>query len=120
MRAVIVARDRKHAAMLRRADEIATVQRVASAINAGAFAVPHTEYAIDALAGEGIELLRAVQHGRRQVLVHTRLEADIAFRKQFLAAPQFLVQPAERRAAITRHETTGIKSGGAIEAGLFQ
>jgi len=35
-------------------------------------------------------------------------------------ADSFLVQPAERRAPITGHQSTGIKSGGAIEAGLFQ
>ena len=39
------------------------------------------------LPGKGVELLRAVQHGRGQVLVHARLKPDVAFRQQLLAAP---------------------------------
>ena len=74
MRAVVVARHGEHTTVFRRAQEIAAVQGIAGAIDAGAFAIPHAEHAIDALAGERIELLRSVQHGRREVLVDARLD----------------------------------------------
>ena len=60
------------------------MQRVARAIDARALAVPHAEHAIDALAGERIELLRAVQHGGGEVLVHAWLEVDVALGQQLL------------------------------------
>ena len=88
MRAVVVARHRQHAAMLRGAEEIAAVQRVAGAIDAGPLAVPHAEHAIDALAGEGVELLRAIQHGGGEVLVDAGLEADVLRGQQRLAVPE--------------------------------
>ncbi len=120
MRAVVVAGHSQHAAMCRRADEIAAVQRVAGAVDAGAFAVPHAEHAIDALAGEGVELLRAVQHGGGEVFVDAGLEADVVRVEQRLAAPEFPVQPAQRRAAIARHQRAGVQAGGAVEPGLLQ
>src|SRR5579872_2865106 len=120
MRAVVVARHSKHAAVLRCAQEIAAVERIASAIDAGTFTVPHAVHAIDALARERIELLRPVQHCRSKVLVHAGLELNIALGQQLLAAPQFLIQSAQRRTAIAGNKTAGVQTGGAIEAGLFQ
>ena len=120
MRAVVVARHRQHAAMLRGADEIAAVQRIAGAIDAGALAVPHAEHAIDALAGEGVELLRAVQHGGGEVLVDAGLEADVLRGQHRLAVPDLAVEPAQRRAAIARDQAAGVQAGRAVEPGLFQ
>ena len=93
MRAMIVARHREHAAVLGGAGEIAAVQRIACAIHARPFAVPHAEHAIDALAGKRVELLRPVQHGRGQVLVHARLKLDVPLGQHLLPPPQFLIQP---------------------------
>ena len=120
MRAVIVARHRQHAAMLRGAGKIAAVQRVACAIHAWSFAVPHAEHAIDALAGKRIELLRPVQHGRGEVLVHARLELDVPLGQHLLPPPQFLIQAAQRRSAITRHKSAGIQSRQAVQPRLLQ
>ena len=120
MRAVVVARHGQHAAMLRGAEKIAAVQRVAGAIHARALAVPHAEHAIDALAGEGIELLRAVQHGGGEVFVDAWLEADVVRGEQRLPVPELAIQPAQRRAAIAGDEAAGIQPGGAIEPGLLQ
>ena len=120
MRAVVVARHRQHAAMLRGADEIAAVQRVAGAIDARALAVPHAEHAIDALAGKGVELLRAVQHGGGEVLVDARLEADVLLGQHRLAVPELPIQPAQRRAAIAGDQAAGVQPGGAVQPRLFQ
>ena len=120
MRPVIIARHREHAAMLRGAGEIAAVQRIACAIHAGPFAVPHAEHTIDALAGKRIELLRAVQHGRGEVLVHARLKLDVPLGQHLLPPPQFLIQAAQRGAAITRHQSAGVQSSQAVQPRLFQ
>ena len=100
--------------------KIAAVQRVAGAIDAGAFAVPHAEHAIDALAGEGVDLLRAIQHGRGEVLVDARLEADVLRGQQRLAVPDLPVQPAQRRTAIAGDQAAGVQPGGAVQSRLFQ
>ena len=117
---MIVARHGQHAAMLGGAEEIAAVQRIAGAIDARALAVPHAEHAIDALAGEGIELLCAIQHGGGKVLVDAGLEADVQRGQHRLAVPDLAVEPAQRRAAIARDEAAGVQAGRAVEPGLFQ
>ncbi len=120
MCAVVVARDRQDAAMLRGADEIAAVQRIARAIDARTLAVPHAEHAIDALAREGVELLRTIKHGRRQILIDAGLEADVAVGQQLLPAPGFAVQATQRRAAIAGDETAGVEAHGAVEPRLLE
>ena len=111
---------REHAAVLRGADEIAAVQRIACAIDAGTLAVPHAEHAIDTLAGKRVELLRAVKHGRGEVFVDARLEPDVLRGEHFLPAPELPVEPAQRRAAIAGDQPAGVQAGGAVETGLFQ
>ena len=91
---MVVAGHRQHAAVLRGADEIAAVQRIAGAIDAGTLAVPHAEHAIDALAWKRVELLRAVQHGGGEVFVDARLEPDVLRGEHFLAVPDLAVEPA--------------------------
>ena len=112
---MIVAGHRQDTAMRRRADEIAAVQGVAGAVHAGPFAVPHAEHAIDSLAGEGVKLLRAVQHRGGEVLVDPWLEPDVVRGEHRLAAPEFLIHAAQRRAAIARHQRTGVQPCGAVE-----
>ena len=120
VRAVVVAGHRQHAAVLRGADEIAAVQRVAGAVDAGTLAVPHAEHAIDTLAGKRIELLRAVQHGRGEVFVDARLEPDVLGGEHFLAVPDLAVEPAQRRAAIAGDQTARVQAVCAVETGLLQ
>ena len=62
MRAVVIAGNGQNTAMLMGAGHVGAMQRVAGAVYAGTLAVPHAVHAIDPLAGEGIELLRAVKH----------------------------------------------------------
>ena len=120
MCAVVVARNRQHAAVPRRARHVRAMQRIAGAIDARPLRIPKPEGPIDMCAGECVELLRSHQHGGGQVLVDPRLEMDVMRRQQFGAAPEFLVQPAQGRAAVARHQRAGVQAGCAIQARLFQ
>ncbi len=120
VRPMVVAGHRQHAAMPRSADEVAAVQRVARAIDAWPFAVPHAEHAIDALAGKRVELLCAIQHGRGEVLVDAWLEADVLGGQHRLAVPRLPIKAAQRRAAIAGDQAAGFDPRFPIEPGLFQ
>ena len=87
MRPVIVPGDGQHPAVAMRARHVGAVERVAGPVHAGTFAVPHTIDAIDPLAGEGVDLLRAHQHGGGEVLVHPRLEPDVVGLHQLSLQP---------------------------------
>ena len=106
--------------MRRGAEHVGAAQRIAGAIDAGAFAVPQTEYALEPLAGEGVDLLGAPQHGGRQVLVQPRLKADVMRGQQLLAAPQFLIQAAERGATIAGDQAGRVVPGRSVQPRLFQ
>ena len=93
---MIVAGEHQHAAMFRGAGEIGVLEHVAAAVDAGALAVPHREHAIELGAGVQVDLLRAPDGGRREVLVEPRLELDVRARQEFFRAPQRLVESAER------------------------
>src|SRR5476651_2097226 len=108
--AMIVARERDHAAILRRSGGIAVLQHVHRAIDAGALAVPDREDAIDLRAGEQVGLLAAPHRRRREILVEAGLEVDVVFLEVPLRAPQRVVVHAERRAAIARDEAAGVES----------
>ena len=118
--AVVVAGDDEHAAVRRTAVCIAVLQRVACAIDAGPFAVPDAEYAIDVTVRIGLDLLRAEHRRRGEVFVHGRQEFDFALVEEALRAPDLLVQPAERRSAVAADETGGIESGGLVQRPLHQ
>ena len=76
------------------------LERVDRAIDAGALAIPDTEYAIDPGAGEHADLLAAPHRGRRQVLVETGRELDVMLLEEGFRTPQRVVVHAERRAAV--------------------
>src|SRR5207249_12082950 len=75
--AMVVAGQRNHAAVWRGAGRVGMLERVHRAVDAGALAVPDTEYAIDPGAGEHADLLAAPYGGRRQILVETGCELDV-------------------------------------------
>ena len=117
---MVVAGDRQHAAERRGAEHVGAAQRIAGAIDAGALAVPQAEHALEPFTGESVELLRAPQHGGREVLVQAGLETNVMRCQQLLAAPQFLIQPAERGAAIARDQTGRAVPGRSVQPRLFQ
>jgi hypothetical protein len=115
---VVVAREHQHAAVLGGAGGVGVLEHVAAAIDAGALAVPHGEHAVVLRAVEQVDLLRAPDGGRRQVLVHARLELDVVALEVLGRAPQRLVEAAERRAAVAGDEAGGVQAGARVAQAL--
>ena len=97
---MVVAGQRNHAAIRRGAGRVGVLERVDGAVDAGALAIPDTEYAIDLGAGKHADLLAAPHGGGRQVLVETGCELDVMLLEEGFRAPQRVIVHAERRAAI--------------------
>src|SRR5688572_30213818 len=116
--AVIVAGEDQHAAVARSARRIGVLEDITAAIDPRSLAVPHGEDAVVLRAREEIELLRAPDRGRREVLVQARLEADVAALEVLPRAPQRLVEAAERGAAITGYEAGGVQPGAQVSFAL--
>ena len=106
----VVAGHHQNAAVFGRARVVAVLEHVARAVDAGSLAVPHGEDTVVFGALEQVELLRAPNGGGRQVLVDAGLEYDVVVLEELLGAPRFLVDAAERRAAVARDEAGGIQS----------
>ncbi len=115
---MVVAGKTEHAAVLGRARGIAVAEHVAAAVDAGALAVPDADHAIIFGAGREVELLRAPDRGRREVLVHAGLELDVVLLEMFSRGEQLLVVAAERRAAVAGDEARGVQPRGAVAADL--
>src|SRR5207244_4950776 len=116
--AMVVAGQRNHAAIRRGAGRVGMLERVHRAVNAGALAIPDTEYAIDLGAGEHADLLAAPHGGRRQILVETGCELDVMLLEEGFGTPQRVVVHAERRAAVARYETGGVEPRCAVAFAL--
>ena len=114
---MVVAGQRQHAAMRRGAGRVAVLQRVAAAVDPRPLAVPDREHAVIFGAGEQPDLLAAPHRGGGQLLVDRRLELDVVALDKAARAPQRLVEPAERRAAIAGNKAAGIEPGRAYRAG---
>ena len=117
-RAVVVAGEAKHAAVLRRACGIGVPEHVAAAVDAGALAVPDADHAIIVGAGRQAELLRAPDRGRRKVFVHAGLKLDVVLVEVLAGGEQLLVVAAERRSAVAGDEACGVQPRGAVAADL--
>ena len=87
------------------------LQRIAAAVDPRPLAVPDREDAVIFGAGEQADLLAAPDRGRGQLLVDRRLELDVVALDKAARAPQRLVEPAERRAAIAGNKAAGIEPG---------
>jgi hypothetical protein len=97
---MVVADNYKHAAMRRGPIGVAVLERVAGPVDARALAVPEREHALDLARRVALDLLRAEDRGRGEVLVDRRLEADARDVEMLRGLPELLVDPAERRAAV--------------------
>ena len=115
---MVVAGEAEHAAVLGRARGIAVPEYVAAAVDAGALAVPDADRAIIFGAGRQIELLRAPDRGRREVLVHAGLELDVVLFEVLAGGEELLVVAAQRRAAVAGNEARGVQPRGAVAADL--
>ena len=88
--------------------KIGVTEHITRAIDARPLAVPDAEHAIVFALAAQLRLLRAPQRGRREVLVQTGLELDVMALANGFRAPERLVEPAHRRAAIASDIARGI------------
>ncbi len=117
-RGMVVAREHEHAAVLARAGVVRVLEHVAAAVDARALAVPHREHAIDFRARMQVDLLRAPDRRRREVLVQARLELDVRAVEELRRLPQRLVEAAQRRAAVAGDEPAGVEARGLVALAL--
>ena len=106
----IIPRQRQHTALRRAAGGIGMAEHIAGAINAGTFAVPNAENAIQTRAGCQMHLLRTPNGGCGQILIQPRLKHHIMRAEPFRLARQFPVKSAKRRSAIAGNETAGAET----------
>src|SRR6201994_1297481 len=97
---MVVADDAEHAAMFRRAVEIAVLQRVAGAVEAGILGVPDGVDAIELGLAENARLLRAPHRRGPQLLIQAGVEEDVVGLEDLASLDDLGVVAAEGRAAI--------------------
>src|SRR5687768_4878950 len=85
------------------------LERIAGAVDARTFAVPHGEHAVVLGAREETDLLAAGARGGRELLVQTWLEMDVMTLEKLAGTPERLVVTAERGAAIARDKACGVQ-----------
>src|SRR5690349_9710276 len=85
------------------------LEHIAAAVDAWTLAVPHGEHAVDLGAAVEVDLLRAPDGRRREVLVEPGLEHDVGPLEERARLPQRLVECAERRAAIAGDEAARVE-----------
>ena len=117
---VVIPRQHQHPAVLRSARSVRVLEDIAAAVYAGALAVPHAEYAVVFRAREHVQLLRAPDRGRGEVFIYAGLELHVVRRQVGLRAPQRLIEPAERRAAIAGNEACGVQARPLVAFALQQ
>ena len=111
---VIVAREHEHAAVLGGACGVSVLEDVATAVHAGALAVPDGEHPVVLRVRIQVDLLGAPDRGGGEVFVDARLEFDAMLVEELLRLPERLVESAERRAAIPGNESGGVQARGEI------
>ena len=107
---VVIADHGKHAAVARGTEGVGVLEHVEAAVEAGALAVPHTEYAVVFCAFEQADLLTAPDRGHRQVFVDARLKVNVVRLRVLFGAPQRLIESAERRAAVAGNKAGGVEA----------
>ena len=104
--AMIVAGERQHTAIARRACGVGMLQRIRRAIDAGTLAVPDAEHALRRRARKHADLLTAPHRRRREILIQSRLELNVLRGEVSPRAPERVVIGAKRRAAVTTLTTS--------------
>ncbi len=89
---VIVAGKEQHPTVSRRPRGVAMLERVAAAIDAWPFGVPHRKYAVVFGAGKQIELLSSPDRGCPELLIDRGLKVDVAPFEKPSGIPQSLIE----------------------------
>ena len=105
---MIVAGDCQHTAQRRGAVEIGVLERIARAVDAGGFPVPHAEHTIDLPPREQIHKLRTGDGRGAQILIEARFETDAVPFEMGFRPEKLLIEPAQGRAAIARNKTARV------------
>ena len=108
---VVVAGEREHATVRRRAGVVGVLEDVHRAVDARPLAVPDGEDPVLLRAGEEAHLLGAPEGGGRQVLVDPRLEQHAVPLQEGPRLPQRPVEIAERRAAVAGDQAGRVEPG---------
>ena len=111
---MVVAGQREHATVRRRAGVVGVLEDVHRAVDARPLAVPDGEDAVLLRAGEEADLLGAPEGGGRQVLVDPRLEQHAVPLQEGPRLPQRPVEIAERRAAVAGDQAGRVEPGRTI------
>ena len=98
--------------------EIGVAECVAGAVDAGAFAVPDADDAIDAGGSGGGEDLGAKDGGGGEIFVDGGDEVDVEIGEEFARAGEGDVVAAEGGAFVAGDKCAGAKGGAAVEAHL--
>src|SRR3954464_3796285 len=87
------------------------LEHVAAAVDTRPLAIPHGEDPVDVCTLVQVDLLRAPDGRRGEILVESGLELHVRSVQELLGLPQRLVEAAKRRAAIAGHEASGLQPG---------
>ena len=115
---VVVAVNGQHTAVAVGAKIVTVFEGVATAIDAGTFAVPDCEHTIDSGVWNRVQLLGADHRGGRQVFVDARLEEDVMGCELGLFLPQGTVVASQWRAPVAADKTRGIEAGAPVQLAL--
>ena len=94
------------------------LEHVPAAIHPRPFPVPHGEHAVVFRVRIQVDLLCAPDGRGREILVHARLKADVAFLEMCFRAPQGVVEATNGRAAVAGNKARGVESRGKIAGAL--
>ena len=108
---VVVAGQREHAAVGRRAGVVGMLEDVHRAVDTRPLAVPDGKDALVLGAGEEPHLLRAPERGGRRILVDAGLEVHAVLLQERLRLPERTVEIAERRASVARDHAGRVEPG---------
>ena len=114
----VVADDGHHAAVLRRAGEDAVADGVAGPIEPGRLAVPDADDAVVALVAERVDELAAHHRRGRQLLVDPGTDDDRQVGHRGGGGRGLLLERADGRTLVARHERRGAQSVPAVDAQL--
>ena len=92
---MVVAHQRKHAAMLRRAGKIGVAEYIARPVDAGTFTVPDGKDAVMLAFAHKFGLLRTPAGGGGEFLVEAGPEDDVGSGELGLGLPELLVEAAQ-------------------------
>ena len=117
--AMIVAGEDQRAAVRSGSREIGMAKNVAGAIDAGSFAVPDADDAIDIRFADDRKNLAAHDRGRGEIFVDAGTKNDIVLLEQLARSRQLKIVAAERRAFVAGNERAGLQARAAIAAHLI-